>query len=244
MTASYLYYPDEGDEKCVFCGGACSSRYIAKDFIKDTFTNYNFFVNPDGEYICLGCIESIGSKNIEKLIMPDSEIKTNQSARTYSWVLTKNRKRAYSKRHIMELRKEVLNPPDPPFAIIISDSGKKHLIFRSPVSFDKENYFLQFEEESIFINVNRLKDRIILCEKIISFCGKKGILIYDNFRVSKYCLSSGMAEENLIINFLNVKDEQLTQLAVFLSRNKEACFNEYYFNKEPGRVSKETCLLF
>lgn len=244
MTASYLYYPDKGNEICVFCSGNCSNNYKALDYIKKTFTNYNLLKNPDGVYICNGCIESISSKNIKELIMPDGEIKKDQSARTYSWVLTKKEKWAYSKRHIMELRKRVLNPPNPPFAIIISDSGKKHIIFRSPIAFDKINYSLQFEEEIIQINTEQLKERIILCEKIIAFCGKKGVLVYDNFRVSKYCLSSGMVEEKLLINFLNVKEEQLTQLAVFLSQNKEACFNEYYFNKEPRRISEKTCMLF
>jgi len=243
MTASYLYYADTGKEKCVFCNGNCSQQFKAIDYIKKTFTNYNLLRNPNGKYMCRGCVESISSKNIKKLKMPDGEVKENQSARTYSWVLSKDFKQAYSKRHIKELKEKILNPPNPPFAIIVSESGKKHLIFRASASFDEENYVLQFEEEALNINTKRLKERIILCERIIAFCGKKAILLYDEYKISRYCLSSGKMDEEAIINFLRVKDEKLTELAVCLSKNKEGCYNEYYFNQEPRRISEEVGLL-
>jgi len=237
MKASKLYINDFGKEKCVFCNSDCSKKILVSSFIKKTFTNYDLLQNPDGLYMCKGCYFSMTDKSIEELIMPDGEIKTNQSARTYSWVLTKKKKRAFSKRHIKEIKEIVLNPPKPPFAIVISDKGKKHLIFRSLVSYSRDDYVLQFEEESVFVNVKKLKDRIELCERIIAFCGKINILKYSKFKISKHSLPN--VSESLLNQFFSIKEEKLMELAIFLSKNKKECYNEYYFIEKSKRIQTE-----
>lgn len=222
MTASKLYYNDSGNENCYFCNSECPNEILVKSFLKKTFTNYDLVLNPDSLYMCRGCYYSMTDKNIKELIMPDDEIKYNQSARTYSWILTENDKQAFSKKHIMDLRMYILNPLYIPFSIIVSVSGKKHLIFRAPISFSFDNYFLQFEEEQVYINIEQLKDRIKLCEKIIAFCGKR-VLKYSNYKISKYCL--GNVEDKLLNKFFIIKKEKLTELAIFLSRKKEECYD-------------------
>ena len=221
MTASKLYYNDEGNKNCYFCNSECSNNILVSSFIKKTFTNYNLVKNPNSLYVCKGCYFSMTDKNIKELEMPDEEIKYNQSARTYSWVLTKNFKQAFTKRHIQELKQFILYPIDTPFSIIISNSGKKHLIFRTPISYTRDNYFLQFEEEIIYINIEELKNRIDLCEKIISFCGKKGVMKYSEYKISKYCLDE--IDDSILDKFFYIRKEKLTELAVYLSNNKEKC---------------------
>jgi CRISPR type IV-associated protein Csf1 len=224
MTASKLYHNDEGNYNCYFCSSECSNNILVSSFLKKTFTNYNLILNPDSLYMCRGCYYSMTDKSIKELIMPDGEKKYNQSVRTYSWYLTKNEKIVFSKKHIQKLKYYILYPSDIPFSIIISDSGKKHLIFRAPVSYNKDNYFLQFEEEKVYINIKQLEDRIRLCEKIIAFCGKKRLLKYNEYKISKLCLMN--IEDSTLDKFFSVRKEKLTELAVFLSRNKEECLNE------------------
>ena len=222
MTASKLYFNDSGNEYCYFCNLECSDKILVKSFLKKTFTNYNVVLNPDSLYMCRGCYCSMTDKNIERLCMIDGEIKYNQSARNYSWILTSGYKWAFSKKHIKDLRACVLNPLDIPFSVVIAVSGKKHLIFRSPISYSRDNYYLQFEEEQIYININQLRNRIQLCEKIITFCGKKGITKYSNYIISKYCLNN--IEDKILDEFFSIRKEKLTELAVFLSKKKEDCF--------------------
>lgn len=209
--------------KCFYCGKNANDNFSVKDYVKKTFTNYDIVFNSGSKYICDDCVYFTSSKIDINMI--DGEIR-NSTGRLFSWVITKNEKLAASKSHIGKLREIILNPPEPPFKIVLSDSGKKHLVFRCRWQLDRNNYYLQFEEESIFVNIECLKNRLYLADRISAVIGKVAIKRCYNIKYS-------IAIENYYHDlseyelWLKIMNEPLSRLAVWLAKNKEDASNEY-----------------
>ena len=53
--------------------------------------------------------------------------------RMNSWVITAESAVAANKSHLAELRAACLSPPPPPYAIVVSESGQTHQIYRAKV---------------------------------------------------------------------------------------------------------------
>jgi CRISPR type IV-associated protein Csf1 len=208
---------------CFYCGSKCDDNNRVKDYVKKSFTNHDIVFNPESEYICDDCVYFTGSKI--DIIMIDGEIR-NSVGRSFSWIVTKNEKLAASKSHIKELRKIILNPPEPPFKIILSDSGKKNLAFRCRWQLEKDNYYLQFEEESILINIEDLKNRLYLADRLSAAIGKVAIKKCDaiNYAVAIENYYHDLSDYE---SWLKIMNEPLSRLAVWLAKNKEDASNEY-----------------
>jgi hypothetical protein len=62
MTASSLFASknSEGVNRCYYCGTVCGDEYHTADYVKDTFTNRDIVRYPGFEFVCIGCVESMG----------------------------------------------------------------------------------------------------------------------------------------------------------------------------------------
>lgn len=212
------------EKKCFYCGNQCNNDYLIKDYIKSTFTNYDIVKNPNSNYICDECIWAFSSD--QQIILIDGEIKEKQSPRNFSWIIIKDKKIAATKRNIKELREIILNPPKPPFKIVLSDSGQKHLLFRAIWAQSQDNYLIQFEEEQIIINIIGLQKRLILADKLSAAIGK--IAIKNPDKIS-YAITINNYYDDLTDyeNWLNIYNQPLSRLAAWLAKNKEDARNEY-----------------
>jgi CRISPR type IV-associated protein Csf1 len=214
-----------GENQCFYCGAPCDESYTVKEYVKPKFTNRDIVFRPGSSFVCGGCVESFNETTT--ITMPDGEVRDRQRVRGYSWVITSQYKQAYTKAHIKQLRELCLNPPEPPFAIILADSGQKHLIFRSKINLSKHSFFVMLEETQIIVEPDKLRERIELLEKFIPFTGKPGLKeeiktttlekIFDYYGESETI--------SLLEKYNNVKEEQITNLALWLARNKEDSIN-------------------
>jgi hypothetical protein len=242
VTASELFAGrkhNHGDHNCYYCGASCDEQYKTADYVKDTFTNRDIVKYPQSKYVCIGCVESLGNGEDE---MPyiDGTTKVRENARgmcprMYSWILFPDHKLAGTKAHMKEWREILLNPPDPPFAIILAESGQKQLIFRAPIAMDKACFSILLEDEAIEVIPELLKERIEMCTPICAALGKpalEGDISFSSYtRYQEY-----YGEIESFEKWLAIRSEPLSRLAAWLSKSKEDAQNEYP-NIECGKVS-------
>lgn|GEM_PF-5374072 len=141
--------------------------------------------------------------------------------RMYSWLLTKDRRLGFTKAHISTIR-EILTDadklPEPPFSIIISDSGQKQLIFRAPVAWEKDAFSILLEDEAIEVDVDRLKERLDLASTISTKIGKpalKGVTFNTYIQAKK----EGVVKE--VEQWEKIMMEPLSRLAAWIAPPKE-----------------------
>lgn len=227
----------EGDNFCYYCGAKCDNTYSSKEFVKDTFTNRDIVFRPNSEFVCGGCVASFSESS--QVILGNGEIREDQRVRQYSWVIDSNGKTAYTKAHLNLLRQIVINPPKPPFSIVLTDSGQKHLVFRSKISMSNTDYTLMLEDTYIDVNVEELKKRFEIVKPIIAAIGKVAISEKKSLNaINRIFELHGEKAEKIIDDFYSVQSEKLTKLAVWLAPNKEECFEDYRTNDPIGVPAK------
>jgi len=233
MTASELFAGrnhNNGDHNCYYCGASCDDQYKTADYVKETFTNRDIVKYPQSQYVCIGCVKSLGNGEDEMPFI-DGTTKIRENARgmcprMYSWILFPDHKLAGTKAHIKQWREILLNPPDPPFAIVLAESGQKQLIFRAPVAMDKNSFSILLEDEAIEVIPEQLAERIEMCTPICAALGKPALEGDISFlSYTRYQEYHGEIES--FEKWLAIRSEPLSRLAAWLSKSKEDAQNEY-----------------
>lgn len=233
MTASELFAGgkhNHGKFACYYCGCSCDDKYKTSEYVKDTFTNRDIVKYPQSQFVCIGCVESLGSGE-DKMPFIDGTIKVRENARgmcprMYSWILFPDHKLAGTKAHIKEWREILTEPPETPFAVILADSGQKQLIFRAPIALDKKCFSVLLEDEAIEVYPGLLKERIEMCTPICAALGKpalQGEISFSSY--TRY--ESYHGEIETLDKWLAIRDQPLSRLAAWLSKSKEDAQNEY-----------------
>jgi len=234
ITAPKLFAPSEyrhGKQRCFYCGIDCDESHTVKDYVKKTFTNYDIVACPGSAYVCGCCVASITT--ITTTVLIDGDIKTGRGGapRTYSWVLTEHGNHAFSKKHLGFARDILLNPPTPPFAIILADSGKKQIIFRSPVNFDRNLFIVQLEELRVLVDRSRFQEVLGLATCISAAIGKKSLLLepaaFNNYR---RCIEL-FGDEELIDKWISIHNEPMAELAAWVCKGKEDARHDSFVSK-------------
>lgn len=223
-SASYFFGSEAGEERCFFCGNSCGTEYSKKDYVKKTFTNHDIVISPGSNYVCSGCVISTGMGQPGFRMIDGSykeaTTKRGGAPRLYSWILSNKSNVAANKGHMKYLRESILSPPEPPFAIVLADSGKKQIIFRCPVSMSRDGYPLQWEEELLIINTAELYKYLTMADKCSAACGKMGLAACEDQQfvsnVYKYYGSTVVFEE-----WQEVYGKPLARLAAWLAKPKK-----------------------
>lgn len=108
-----------------------------KDAIKETFTNRDL-LDPRSQYVCVACAYCLRDAKL----------------RRKDFVACENELRFLQRN---ELVKVLLNPPIPPFIFCIGLSHKKHLVIRTRVNLSRNLFYVQFEEQGIWVQPDKHK---------------------------------------------------------------------------------------
>lgn len=212
---------DSGPHACFYCGHACDGSHAVHDYISGCFTGWSAVARPDSLYVCSGCVlatrESVELDGYDK----------PQRMRSMSWVITSASARHYSKGRIADLRAVLLDPPEPPFSLVLAVSGQKHIIYLSPVNQTRGVVTVQFELERVTYRPAALAERIRLCTQIAAATGKPALSEPPTaslaVRLAQYY---GGDIEPLMIWF-DQWQSPLSRLAAYLTPRKEDCVLEY-----------------
>jgi hypothetical protein len=236
LFAGDLHRP--GDHHCYFCGAKCDDTYSAADYIKPTFTNRDSVHRPDSSYVCVGCAMSLGQGE-DTMLMIDGTVKQRENARgmqphLYSWILTADKRLAFTKAHLAIIRDIILhNPPEPPFAIILADSGQKQLVFRAQVAMSKSIFPVMLEEEIIQVYPSLLRERILMATPVVAAIGKP--VLTDEITVGNYiAFYKYFGNTDALDNWVRIQYQPISRLAAWLAKNKEDAQNEYPAIKSSG----------
>lgn len=233
LTASMLFAGNNnklGSNKCYYCGAFCDDSFLSIDYVKETFTNRDIIKCPNSKFVCAGCVESLGA-GPDQLELIDGSIKVRENSRgmqprMYSWVLMKDKKIVGTKAHIKQFKELILNPPEPPFSIILADSGQKQLIFRAPIALSKNNFSILLEDVIIEVIPELLKEYLYISTKVCAALGKPALLDELNFsswaRFEEYFKNIEVLEK-----WLSIRNQPLSRLVAWLSPSKDDAQNEY-----------------
>jgi CRISPR type IV-associated protein Csf1 len=212
-----------GNNKCFYCGGVCDDTHKSKEYVKDTFTNRDIVKYPDSEFVCSGCVCSLNER--ATITMIDGEVRESQKTRLYSWLFDSKSRIAFTKAHLSVVKEIFLNPPEPPFGIVLAVSGQKQLLFRSVLAWNKQEYYVMLEDEKILVNVNKLKAKLDQAEKIIAGIGKVAALDVNLNCFIRY--NEYFSEIESLEKWVKENNSPLSRLAVYLSPNQKECQNVY-----------------
>ena len=224
ITATELYAPnlvERGDHFCFFCGASCTDKFAAKKFVKPTFTELDLVARPGSECVCGPCIHAM-SGHAETVDL-DGEVRTGRAGapRMYSWLLQGTKPPvAFNKRHMGFVRKLVLAPPAPPFALVLSDSGQKQLMYRAPVNTRKGPYRVLLENEIITVDTGQLQAAMEAALFASAAIGKKALADPDTAVCYMACVDF-FGDETVLEDWLRHYQTPQGRLAAWIAKGKE-----------------------
>lgn len=125
-------YP-HGGYVCHICGFPTDTGTPVRDIIKDGFTAIDVLQGTQSDIVCPACVYT----------------KEQPSVRTQHYVVTPHSWR-YLKRE--EIGSVLLEPPEPPFAIVIQVSHKKHTWLQAKVNGSRERFWVSLEESPVLLD--------------------------------------------------------------------------------------------
>lgn len=218
LTATQLFAIAHGKPmqlgkcRCALCGGPCDGAILIDSILSDTFTDWHHVA---GDHLCGACLLTLRSED-----------RVDQ-ARLYSWVLTEKSAQRYTKANLRELTDACLNPPAPPYAIILATSGQKHLIFKASVTHDRQVCAVDLEGERIEFIRAVLAARLDLCGRIAAAAGKPSLSEFNPTQLAMSLSGYWLEWEAIYEIWGQVKDEPLSRLAAFLTLKKEDSEHAY-----------------
>ena len=230
MRASKFFGKSEpGEDVCALCAAKIKGELAKKDFIKDTFTDYGELLSPDSPYICAGCAASLGDC-VQPVRMIDGTQKTDKPGagkalanRMFSWVCHGDTVLAATKAHVRQLRAFMLDAPaGEECAVVLSDSGQKHHLFKTPVFIaDGMHVTVRLEDETIRADVDSLAHWLGILDRMTEKIGKPALLDTPSPMQVSMLLDAGLSESDILKWFQDLQDTPFGRLAAWLARPKD-----------------------
>jgi hypothetical protein len=213
---------NRGPHRCFYCGAPCGEDYAAAEWVKESFTSRDTICG--GGFVCSGCTIALDERAVVEF--NDGTRREGQKTRCYSWFLTPAKAIAATKAHLEWLRGLCLDPPEPPFSLVLSESGQKHLLYRGVVCNSLKQCVVTLEGERVDFTPEALRDRLLLCRKLIAATGKPALAepLSPN---SAMRIIAHHHDDALPYTWNAVREQPLSRLAAWLAPAKEVCLVEF-----------------
>lgn len=128
--------------ECAMCGGHYNKGDVVEPFKPEaSFTDYTALAFPQATHICGAC-KALWRR---EFMQTYSKVVVSEEG---MHMFASNDNQAYW----------LLEPPKPPFMMLISDQQLMHIVWKTPVSLSRDFYFVRLGEKTFSIRRNLLKD--------------------------------------------------------------------------------------
>ena len=166
--------------RCALCKQPLKNRRAVpvEDAVKPTFTNRDL-LDVDAGYVCVACAYCLSEPLLRRrdFLATQTEI-------------------TYLKRD--ELLPLLLEPPEPPFVLCVGLSHKKHLVIRTRVNLSRRLFYVQFEEQGIWVQPEKHRSLALSVQALLKGFGKSQISSGEYFVAAKFDPSELLRLEAII----------------------------------------------
>lgn len=217
-----------GKQVCFYCAAPCGTDHPASQYVQSSFTGRSLVASPGSQWVCRGCVLALREDCTLTTINGEVRHVPKGAMRAFSWVITAHEAKAASKTHMDALRTCCLDPPEPPFAVVLSDSGKTHQIYRGVVNHSRSPLIVTLEGEPITFEPLRLKHAIEIASHVAAAAGKP-VLSEPSFPdwAARKVIELYVDGEMIVGYWISCSRSPLGRLAAWLTPRKEICLNEY-----------------
>lgn len=215
----------EGPNRCYYCSAPCSTDHPAATYVKDSFTGRSGVAAPGSPWVCNGCVLAL--RESAEIMLVGGEKRSGQRVRGYSWIVMEPLPLAATKAHLATLREICLEPPWPPFAIVLSDSGQTHQLYRGVVNHAREPVVVTLEGERIAYRPAELRSLLVTAGKVCAATGKPALLEPMSPSVAMRVLDRYRGGEPLVAVWDDAWVTPIGRLAAWLCPPRDDCQKEY-----------------
>jgi len=169
---------------CRFCGIESSEAVSFDEWVKPTFTDHDKLLDGDG--VCPDCLFWFDERSEEMAARVGKD--KPQRMRNYSHFVVSGEWTPLSKGDKERMQTLLLSSPFPELAAI-AESGQKHIVFRARRNSPGATCgWIQFEEQSLFVQPQELRDLMELIEALYVHFSKGEIETgnYKPYRVMSF----------------------------------------------------------
>lgn len=157
------------DDLCYLCAKPNSTKTVE---ISDTFTDHYRAKAPHSKVFCDRCAWALKLRC--HYYNPKKDSWTVMFGRVWSWLLCEDKNNCWPKLtdpvervykgnsltlpivsempNRLQIRQWLINPPNPPFEIVVAESGQKHNLPWSQPNYDRDNYTVVTDTATVIIN--------------------------------------------------------------------------------------------
>ena len=226
MKATWIIKPDEGGERCAYCGQPCGVSHLAD--IKKTWSDWPSLANPSGPYRCAGCeIAMDERRSIKGKEKP-------QKVRTYSWLVNADGEMEPATKGDMDrMRNWCLDPPSPPYAVSISTGGQKHFLYRSLACLSRRYRTVCLDGEPISYYAEGMESALLLADRISAATGKVCLAAPLDVTAAGRIFDYWSDAEAIVDSWSLTQTSPLGRLVSFLAMPKKKAKETYASDIEP-----------
>lgn len=164
------YTGREGAECCI-CAGPANAHgpaFKRQGVVAETFVRPDDMAWEQSDAVCGACVFFITPSTFHGCVegrLPHVKLWPQASWRSYSHLFADGDHRVMKP---SDWRAFLIDPPAPPFVAVVSTNGKKNILHRAEVGFDRACYPVQLDEETVWVWSFIIRDYILLVEEALA----------------------------------------------------------------------------